>query len=234
MKRSLSGMDRSLWLSVLLLVGFFLLFDFTPLDLWVQDAFYDFSAHAWLVNEKAPVPRLFFYTGPKVIIIAFAVVLLVLALGPERWRSRCGAWRRTDIWVVIAVLATAPTLIALSKATTNVFAPREIERYGGTVSYRHVLEACLMKDKPARRGKCFPAGHASGGFALLSLAGLARSRRGRNIGILIGMTVGWAMGGYQMLKGAHYLSHTLITIGICWIIFLVWRRVLGAASPGNV
>jgi len=41
------------------------------------------------------------------------------------------------------------------------------------------------------------------------------------------------MGAYQMLKGAHYLSHTLFTlVFIAWI-FLLWRRTLGVAErPG--
>lgn len=232
MKRYASQMDRTLWPALAGLAGCFLLFEFTSLDLWVQDAFYDFSARAWRVDDQAPVPRLLFYTGPKVLIIALAVGLIALAAGPVRWRENWPVLRgvrRVDLWVVIATLATAPVLIAASKATTNVFCPREIHRYGGTVPYVRVLEVCAPGEKPARRGRCFPAGHASGGFALLSLAGLAVSRRGRWIGAAAGLAAGGAMGGYQMLKGAHYLSHTLITLGVCWIIFLLWRRVLRAA-----
>jgi membrane-associated PAP2 superfamily phosphatase len=33
------------------------------------------------------------------------------------------------------------------------------------------------------------------------------------------------MGLYQMLKGSHYLSHTVITMLLAWIGFLLWRRV---------
>jgi membrane-associated PAP2 superfamily phosphatase len=38
--------------------------------------------------------------------------------------------------------------------------------------------------------------------------------------------VGWIMGGYQMLKGAHYLSDTLVTMLLAWIIHLLLRRLL--------
>jgi len=223
-----------LWPVCAALLGFFLLFEFTPLDLWVQDFFYDFSARVWLVDAKAPLPRLLFYTGPKVLIIALAVALLVLSVGPARWRARFGTApgvRRVDLWIVIATLASAPGLVAVSKATTNVFCPSEIRRYGGEVAYVRVLETCAPDDRPLRRGRCFPAGHASGGFALLSLAGLARSRRGQLLGASIGVAVGSAMGGYQMLKGAHYLSHTVVTMLACWIIFLLWRRLLRSSTP---
>jgi hypothetical protein len=51
------------------LLGSFALFQFTELDLWVQDHFYDFQTRAWLVDKKAGFPRMVFYTGPKVVII---------------------------------------------------------------------------------------------------------------------------------------------------------------------
>jgi membrane-associated PAP2 superfamily phosphatase len=41
------------------------------------------------------------------------------------------------------------------------------------------------------------------------------------------------MGGYQMLKGAHYLSHTVVTMLLAWIVLLVWRRVVRPAPDGN-
>jgi len=40
------------------------------------------------------------------------------------------------------------------------------------------------------------------------------------------MFLGWWMGGYQMLKGAHYLSHTVTTMLAAWIIVLLWHRIL--------
>lgn len=232
MRRFALSIDRSLWPAVALLAGAFLLFEFTSLDLRVQDRFYDFAAGAWRVDEDAFWPRLFFYTGPKAMIIALAVGLIVLAAGPASWRGRFAALRharRADLWVVVATLATAPALIALGKATTNVFCPRDIRRYGGEMPYVKVLESYPAGDRPARRGRGFPAGHASGGFALLSLAGLAGTARGRRSGVAVGLAVGSAMGGYQMLNGAHYLSHTVVTAIVCWIIFILWRRVFRSA-----
>ncbi|HSI07790.1 MAG TPA: phosphatase PAP2 family protein [Rariglobus sp.] len=222
--------DRTWWLALIALAAVLAVFEATRLDLWVQDHFYDFQAHAWLVDDEGFWGRVFFYKGPKILIIIFAIGLLVLALGRTRWRKRLSRppVRRRDLFVVVAVLATAPALIALGKATTNVFFPSQIRRYGGFAPYVRTFEAYPQNDRPAKPGRGFPAGHASGGFALLSLAGLARTRRGRWLGLLMGLSVGTLMGGYQMLKGAHYLSHTLVTALVCWLVFLGWRRVLGA------
>jgi membrane-associated PAP2 superfamily phosphatase len=32
-----------------------------------------------------------------------------------------------------------------------------------------------------------------------------------------------------MFKGAHYLSHTITTMLVAWIVVLLWRRVLRLA-----
>ena len=225
-------MDRTLWPSITLLLALFVGFEFTDIDLWLQDHFFDFKTGTWLVEAAAPWPRLLFYTGPKVLIWMLGIGLLVLACAPPRWRDRLplrGLARR-DLWVVLATLATAPTLIATAKATTNVFTPHDIRRYGGFAPYVRVLESYPANDRPPSRGRGFPAGHASGGFALLALAGLAGTRRGRLIGASVGLTLGTMMGVYQMFKGAHYLSHTVITALFCWIVFLTYRRLLRVAQ----
>jgi membrane-associated PAP2 superfamily phosphatase len=220
--------DRTLWPAVLLLAGVIALFEFTNLDLVLQDRFFDFATGHWSVDARDPVGRILFYTGPKVVIIALAVALVAVAFGPARWRGRLAVARR-DVFVALLTLASGPALIGLGKNVTNVFCPSEIRRYGGNVPYVALCSAYPENDRPAARGHCFPAGHASGGFALLGLAWLRRTRRGWWGGLLLGLGVGWMMGFYQMLKGAHYLSHTLVTMGVAWILVLAWRRVLGVA-----
>jgi membrane-associated PAP2 superfamily phosphatase len=222
------NLTRSLWAALALLAAALALFELTSADLWLQDHFYDFSTRQWFVDGTDPLPRTFFYQAPKVALIAFAVGLFVVIVGPARWRAALGlpsASDRRALAVVLLTLASGPTLIGIGKAMTNVFCPSEITRYGGDVSYVRVFECYPPDQRPARRGRCFPAGHASGGFALLSLAGLARTRRGQLLGAGIGVAVGGIMGLYQMLKGAHYLSHTIVTAIVTWLIFLLWLRI---------
>jgi membrane-associated PAP2 superfamily phosphatase len=164
-------------------------------------------------------------------LIAFAVALAAWALGPASWRARGPRWRRVDAFVVLATLASGPLLISTGKATTNIFCPYQIERYGGQMPYNKLLEPWPEGRKPKQRGRGFPAGHASGGYALLSLAGLAQTARGRRLGLAIGLGPGTAMGGYQMLRGAHYLSHTVISALLCWLVFIFWRRILADRNP---
>lgn len=226
-------MDRTLWPSILLWLVLFGIFETTGIDLWVQDYFYNFQTHAWLVDAQSAWPRLVFYIGPKALLWISGVLLLGLACAPSHWRSRLPlpGLKRRDLWVTVGTLALAPLLVATGKAATNVFTPNQIHHYGGFAPYVKVLEGYPAADHPKKRGRGFPAGHASGGFALMALAGHAATRRGRAMGVAVGLTVGWMMGLYQMLKGAHYLSHTVLTALICWIIFLVLRRALKTAQP---
>ena len=221
--------DRTLWPAVLMLAGVIALFEFTQLDLALQDRFFDFATGRWWIDARDPVWRTLFYTGPKVAIIALAVALAAVALGPVRWRMRLTMARR-DVFVALLTLASVPALIGLGKNVTNVFCPSEIRRYGGKIPYVALCSPYPDDDRPATRGHCFPAGHASGGFALLGLAWLRRTRPAWWVGLALGLGTGGMMGLYQMLKGAHYLSHTLVTLLVAWILALVWRRVLGAGG----
>lgn len=219
--------DRTLWPVVALLGATVAFFELTSADLAVQDRLYDFAAHRWLIDAHATRPRQVLYTGPKAALIALGSALLMLALAPERWRwrGRFADPARRHLWVALLTLGGVPAVIGQVKAVTNVFSPSEIRRYGGDVRYVRVIDSFPAEERPARSGRSFPAGHASGGFALAALSGLARTRRWQIAGIALGGVVGGAMGFYQMAKGAHYLSHTLVTALLVWLGFLLWRRV---------
>jgi len=218
-------LERTLWPTLALLGVAIVGFEVSNVDLWLQDHFYNFAAARWWVDARAPGPRAWFYNGPKIALILLALVMLALTAGPARWRERWQLDRRR-LGVALLTLGLVPLVIGQLKANTNVFCPAEIERYGGDVAYVKAFERHPPELQPDRRGRCYPAGHASGGFALFGLAGLWETRRAQRRGLLLGLMVGWGMGGYQMLKGAHYLSHTVVTMLLAWIGFLLIRRWL--------
>jgi len=59
---------RGPWLAVLLLGGSVALFEFTGLDLWLQDHFYNPATRRWFVDAQDPAGLLLFYHGPKAVI----------------------------------------------------------------------------------------------------------------------------------------------------------------------
>ena len=121
---------------------------------------------------------------------------------------------------MLLTLAIVPTVIGQLKQYTGVYCPWDIRRYGGPAPYVRVFEKHPDNDRPDYVGRGFPAGHASGGFALFALMTLARTRRQQCAALGVALLMGWMMGLYQMAKGAHYLSNTLVTMELAWLIYV--------------
>lgn len=217
--------DRAVQFTILLLVVTMGLFELTDLDIIVQDLFYDFDMGKWMINRKDPLLKGLFYTGIKKMLIIFGVgTIAAFALSFLKQGIRP---HRQKLLLVFLSLAVGPALIAGSKSITNTYCPSQIERYGGGMPYVKVFERYSENFSPCKSGNCFPAGHASGGFALMSLFFVFKRTDHRIAGLVAGFTTGWTMGLYQMLKGAHFLSHTLVTMLASCLIILVLRRVIG-------
>lgn len=120
-----------------------------------------------------------------------------------------------------------PSITGLLKSNTNMPCPRDEIVYGGLYPKTAVWEN--FPQEVQQRGqqlKCWPAGHASGGFALLSLAFLFRKRRDQYFTLGVALVIGWSMGIYKMIIGDHFFSHTFITMILAWLIILIIARVV--------
>jgi membrane-associated PAP2 superfamily phosphatase len=128
--------------------------------------------------------------------------------------------------VVILSAIFVPVVIGGLKAVTNTPCPKNTVIYGGIYPEVKVLESYPKNFHQKGKIKCWPAGHASGGFALLSLFFLFKSPRNKKRAVILSMVVGWSMGLYKMTIGDHYLSHTLVTMFLAWIIILIIARIV--------
>ena len=217
---------RNLSLTLAMLAGVLILFEKTTLDMVIQDWFFLGQPHQWMVNAKAPTGKILFYTGPKVMLAIFGGTLLLIWAGSFRLNSL--RRYRTKALLIALALAVVPSVISFLKSTTNVYWPDQLERYGGDKPYVRVFEPYPEGYHQTKRGYGFPAGHASGGFALMSLWFVFETRRGKLLGLSTGLALGWIMGFYQIAKGAHFLSHTLVTMLGAWLMILfIYRLVCG-------
>ena len=75
----------------------------------------------------------------------------------------------------------------------------------------------------ATAGHCFPGGHASTGFALITGFFIFRLDQKKLAWFYLfsALILGFAMGWAQMMRGAHFLSHNLWTAWICMAINLL-------------
>jgi membrane-associated PAP2 superfamily phosphatase len=204
------------------------LFAVTDIDLWVQDWLYRPASGLWLLDKHDATLRLLFYDGPKALLgLLVKLALLVLLVFPRS--ARVQPYRQGLAIVLISTLVTV-SLVGSLKTLTNVPCPKNLSHFGGDFPYITLLHRVpfIAQHKPAR---CFPAGHASGGFALLSLFFLFRRQRNRWIGLGIGMTLGWVFGIYKMLIGDHFLSHTLVTMCLAWLVAVCVAACVHGVTP---
>jgi len=199
-------------------------FSFTggeSVDLWFQSFFW--NGQNWLIPHDNIIGKILAYDGPKTLIILFAVYLLVIILFPKsapRWLNR-----RQAVYVFVSMALISVTSTQL-RAVTHMATPLELTNYGGT--FPHLL---LFQAKPVGY-PChgFPAGHASGGLALICLYWAWFNQPYRRLGLWIGLGFGSVMGLYQIARGEHMLSHTLATLGIAWLLSALLAIVIKPAQ----
>lgn len=196
----------------------------TDLDLWIQNIFYNTHVHHWILDRNNEFSRLVFYDGiKKMYYLLFIILLSGLFL------SRKVSWLydyKYGLLIVCVSAVLVPASIAGLKAITNVPCPKDIEHFGGRYPYVTFLEKYPSSFHQVEHIKCYPAGHASGGFSLLSLIFLFKKRKNRKMAFYTAMFLGWSTGTYKMLIGDHFLSHTVTTMLLSWIIILMITKAV--------
>lgn len=212
-------LNKQIVLTAIILLCSVILFEFTNIDIWVQDHLYNFEAGLWLHHHEEKIAKYIFYDAPKASLI---LVLIALITGLLFFRnSRFIKTNKAGLWIVCLSLLLIPPLVGVLKTITNVPCPYNLTRYGGEYPHVTVLESYPKDFKQTGRKRCFPAGHASGGFALLSLLFLFKGRRNKRLALISVMIFAWSMGVYKMIIGDHFLSHTVITMVLAWLIILL-------------
>lgn len=213
---------KNILIAAIVLTVAVLFFGLSPADIWVQKHFYNLATHKWILDSNNTVLKFVFYDGIKRLLIVIAVLFLfVLILGWKKQWMR--AYRRGLIIVVLSSIVV-PLVVGSLKAVSNMPCPKSLDIFNGTYPHTCVWEKYATKDCHLEKQKCWPAGHASGGFALLSLIFLFHSRKNKIIAGSIAMGIGWSMGSYKMLIGDHFLSHTVITMILAWLLILLIAR----------
>ncbi len=223
---------KQMWMSAAALVVAVIFFGVSGTDIWVQNHFYNPVNHQWILDREDPVFNFIFYDGIKRLIIIFNVlVLITLIVG---WKKPFLARYRKGLIIILLSSIFVPVIVGSFKATTNIPCPKNLEIYGGVYPHTCVWEKYPSTFCNQKKIKCWPAGHASGGFALLSLFYLFRKRRAKIIALSGVMVVGWSMGTYKMLIGDHFLSHTVITMIMAWLIISIIVALLSRLERRGV
>ncbi len=119
-------------------------------------------------------------------------------------------------WLVTTLLCVA--LIPLLKRTNWTSCPWSLAEFGGAVV--QYVPHWVLGQRDGGPGRCFPSGHASTAFAFLAgwFALRERQRHAAGLWLIVTVAAGLALGWVQMMRGAHYLSHSLWTAWVCWAV----------------
>lgn len=221
---------RHAWLPLAAFVALLAAIQLTHADWRLASFLYAQEGGHWALRKTFLTETLIHRRGHDLSIAAWAGTLLLWLASLRSRRLR--AWRRPLGYLLLAVAASTLAISAL-KAVSNMDCPWDVTGLGGA---RPPLTLFDLRPHGLPRGRCFPAGHASGGYAWMALyfAFLMVRPRWRWYGLATGAGVGLVYGIAQQLRGAHFLSHDLWTIAICWCIALalyVRLRPAGAAGP---
>ncbi len=206
-------------ITAILLIAVITLFQLTNLDIFIQSFFYDFNSKTWIIDKNEPILKFLLYDGLKNLLILFAIAIL-FSLIFLRKRKFVQEYKKGLIIVLLAAIFI-PLVIGSLKAITNTPCPCNIIYFNGTYPDIKVFDSYPKDFIQTSKAKCWPAGHASGGFALMALFFLFKTAKNQKRALIGALVIAWSMGTYKMLLGDHFLSHSIITMIMAWLIILI-------------
>lgn len=208
------------WAVALLGTALLLAWDGSGWDLTVSRWFADRGGFAW---RDAWLTSTLLHQGGRVLAWCVVALLLVHVWRPLRLislqQTRLQRW-----WMLGAVLlciALVPTLKQFSATSC----PWDLLEFGGVAAYVSHWDAMLQGLRDGGSGCCFPSGHAVAAFGFLPVYFALRrneaqcARRWLFAIVFLGLLYGAA----QLVRGAHFVSHTLWSAWCCWAFSAGWN-----------
>lgn len=205
-------------LVTLLTAALLLAWDASSGDLAAVRAFGDASGFA--LRDTWWASRLL-HDGGRLLSWALLAGLVLAALRP----GRPGQPSRAQRWRWIAVILLCVVAVPALKRSSLTSCPWDLAEFGGVAQHVSHWAWTLADGGP---GRCFPSGHAVAAFAFFGQYFLWRDHvpRRASAWLITVLLVGTAYGGAQLVRGAHYPSHTLWSAWLCWLISVLASQAM--------
>ena len=211
---------RELWWLAGALALIFLLARYTSLDHALAGFFYDPDTRQFPLRDHAFWAAIM-HTGLKYLSVVAWFALLVYWITLRGHRSRQPLRRAIGFTLLVALLAAFA--VSFLRALSAHSCPWELSLFGGTADYFRFFDA--MPLNPGS-GRCAPSGHAASGFvwltAYIALRGVDRTKA--RFALVFALSLGFLTGLTQLARGAHFLSHVLLTAWVCFAVAWVCDR----------
>jgi membrane-associated PAP2 superfamily phosphatase len=172
--------------------------------------------HHWFFSD-------FLHHGLKTASFALGFAAIAIALLGMRGKLDWLPPRQAALAALGTVLI--PLLTSGLKLVSNRHCPWDVTDFGGYAPY---VSLFASTSPDLVRGVCFPAGHASAGFAWLAWALALRQERpaAARLVFAIALGTGLVMGAGRMAQGAHFVSHVLWSAWFAWALSLALAAFL--------
>lgn len=223
--------DRKVLLVLLLYILVLLLLDSGGGDIWLANKLYILQGQHWALQHHWLTENVL-HRGARKLNYIFCAAVLLLTLYHLINRVPGDAKTVRSYIALSLSLIGSFALVAYLKAITNIACPWDLALFGGTEPYIH-----LFQHRPDYLSyqQCFPAGHASVGYAWVALFFFFQQQipRWRYLGLAVGIVFGLILGIAQQLRGAHFLSHDVTTFILCLLCAKLCFKVV-CSTPNAV
>lgn len=181
------------------------------IDRRLADYFFMLQGGRWAWKDSW-ITEVFFHKGGRALSLLLALIVLLLIV-VSHFTRLLAEHKKPLLYLLLASIGSS-LLIGFLKTSLAVSCPWEFERYGGNLAYSLVVEQLFLRNGSG----CFPAGHASAGYAWVScyFLGLHYQSRWCWAGLIIPLLAGFVLGLVQQIRGAHFISHDVFTLALCW------------------
>jgi membrane-associated PAP2 superfamily phosphatase len=193
---------------------------------WDRDVSRWFGDAGGFVWRDAWVTSSLLHQGGRVLAWCVVAVLILHCWRPLPLISVAQS-QRTRLFMLAAVLLCI-TFVPALKHFSSTSCPWDLQEFGGAATYVSHWDALLHGIRDTGPGRCFPSGHAVAAFGFIPVYfAMRRESPQRARYALWGIVLmGLVFGAAQLVRGAHYVSHTLWSAWLCWLLAVCLDRVL--------
>jgi membrane-associated PAP2 superfamily phosphatase len=220
-------LPRSWIITPLILLLMLLVMEGTNIDRDVSLWFFNASTRSFPWRHEFLLDTVFHHWAKYAVVLTTCIAAVLLAL---TWMVRRLRPHRALLLFIVLAMTLAPATVTALKLVTDRPCPWDLVDFGGSTPYTRLFQP---RNVTHAQGQCFPAGHASTGFALMAFYFAAYRERRHALAraaLSIGVLAGLLLGISRIAQGAHFVSHVLWAGLICWLVMLALHLALPAGE----